>query len=215
MSFRTAEAEGEKPSPQAVWVDEYTPIVTVVYEINGTVFQGAYKKKVGNLVTGEYETEQTPEQKALYDAWQELGRSMEDLDAPYRDDWDTVTGTTTTQTFRFVKTGGHWETPKDEAERQKLYSYNKSEAKDFPDIVSFSPESYIFTCADGKEYTSKKAAYNSGSKIVSFRYGDIADRDKRVDDLDRLIRDAGGDPDNAWCYTGETLQTMDGNNSNQ
>lgn len=210
-TVRTQAEQGEKPSPQAVWVTEYTPVMTVTKKINGSgPVAGVYDKRETNGVTGVQTSLQTGEMKALENLRGDYFASMEDLNASYDERWDSVTGEVFTTVWRFEKTGGHWETPKDEAEREKLYSYNKTEAKDYPTTVSERPVRFVFTCADGKTYTSKKAAFNSGSPIASLGYGDIDPVKKQTHDLDKIIREAGGTPGEAWCYTDETLDTMDG-----
>lgn len=215
-TVRTQAEQGEKPSPQAVWVTEYKPIMTNIKEVIGTGrIKGVCDKWQQDGVTGVKTSLQTEEMKEIEAADYELGVSMEDNNAPFNEDWDSVQGWRHTTSYVFVKTGGHWETPKDEAERQKLYSYNTTEAKDYPVTVVDKPITYIFTCADGKTYASKKEAFNSGSKIVGWTYGDDRDDVKKTHDFEKLIREAGGTPGEAWCYTGETLATMDGNSMNQ
>ncbi|MDO5041957.1 MAG: S-layer homology domain-containing protein [Slackia sp.] len=210
-TVRTQAEQGDKPSADAVWVTEYTPQWTTTCAVNGTgSIDGVY-----DVLSEGGVHHQTEEMKKLAQARLDLGLSMEDLDAPFNEDWDTVSGDTFTTVWALVKTGGHWETPKSEAERQKLYSYNETEAKDFPTTVQQRPVTYVFTCADGRTYSSKKAAFNSGSKIVRWEYGNDRNTKQQTHDLAKLIREAGGTPGEAWCYTGETLQTMDGSHGNQ
>lgn len=209
-TVRTQAEQGDKPSADAVWVTEYTPMATDIHAVNGTgSISGVYDKKETNGVTGAQKSLQTEEMKKLAQARADYYASVEDLDAPFNEDWDTVSGDTFTTVWRFVKTGGHWETPKSEAELKKLYSYNETEAKDYPTTVQQRPDGYVFICANGKEYTSRKAAFNSGSKIVDMRWT-AENTSQKTYDLEKIIREAGGTPGEAWCYTGETLATMDG-----
>lgn len=208
VTFTTAAADPGQGT-EKVWVAEYDYVQVRTAVANGLETNGGvWERSEFNLTKDTVVYDESPEVKAAYDEYMAYMSSMLDKDASYSEKWDTMNGGSSIKTYKLVPTGGHWEYVSTPEDRAKLYSYNESLRVD--ESIQIDTDIWTFTTQDGT-FSSKKEAYAHGP-IQDVRLENSSVRKKGRTLTPELMGAKAGE---AWCYTGETLATMDGNPSNQ
>ncbi|MEG2949031.1 MAG: S-layer homology domain-containing protein [Raoultibacter sp.] len=208
----------QQTGSQKIWVDEYDLLAPTVAKNLDLEREGkpcVYSSGIVNATQHgvvESEGDYTESERAVQAFRAAYDTSMRDIsaDCVYNDDWDRYGHEARIGTWSLAPTGGHWEVGNNQAEIDTIRSRVGSE---MTTVGYTSTDAWVFKTSDGVKFTSKKDAWkhwqDTGYRIVfadctwptSGNMNTPIGKQSTIE----MVTAAGGNPNNAWCETGQTL----------